>query len=69
VEQFATYCAQRAANPDRVAEVDERYGIADAGARSALEQHWHERLAADPSLMAAWREHLERARRYVKRSR
>jgi hypothetical protein len=65
VEQFATYCAQCAATPEGITAIDERYGIESPAARAALEQHWHARLAADPALLSAWREHLQRAQRFA----
>jgi hypothetical protein len=65
VEQFATYCAQCAASPDDLKLVEQRYGISGPEQRAALERYWHGRLSKDPALLAAWREHLMRAKSFV----
>jgi hypothetical protein len=55
VEQYAAYCAELAVFPDRAAEIHAKYGIADAGARTALDDTFAQRSHADPRLQQRWR--------------
>ncbi|MBI4956355.1 MAG: hypothetical protein HY908_30340 [Myxococcales bacterium] len=50
LEQFASLCATCEVHPDRVTEVEQRFGVRTAEARRALDAHWVERMRADASL-------------------
>lgn len=55
LEQYAALCAELAVFPAQAATIHARYGLADAGARMALEQVFARRFVGDPREQQRWR--------------
>jgi hypothetical protein len=51
---YATFCAERAAYPDKIREIHPKYGIRTDAARDALDQEWKARFEAHPDTRAEW---------------
>ena len=56
VEQHAALAAECDAYPHYRAQIEQRYGIAGAAARAAVDQAWHQRLTGDEPLWRRWHE-------------
>jgi hypothetical protein len=51
---YATFCAERAVWPDKVGEIQTKYGVRSDAARAALDQDWQARFEAHPRTRAEW---------------
>ncbi|MBI4954625.1 MAG: hypothetical protein HY908_21550 [Myxococcales bacterium] len=60
LEQYASFCAELLARPERAAEVRTRYGIADAIMHRRLERAWATHLARDAAAATRFAELLRR---------
>ena len=62
VAKYAAFCAGCAAYPEQVDYYFAQYGVADAGARAALDEYWQDRFDDEPALQTEWEELFARFR-------
>ena len=49
VQQYAKLCFECRQHPDREADLYASFGVEGSAARNALDKHWREKLASNPS--------------------
>jgi len=57
IQQYASFCVERSADPDSLEATWARYKIADTAQQSALDQHWKQRLDGDADQRRAFEQH------------
>jgi len=67
VSRYAAFCAACSAFPDRVAQTQSEYGIADEASRRALDDHWADMFDDDASLQQQWERLFQQFRANLRR--
>jgi hypothetical protein len=69
MNQYASFCAERAILPEAEAAVMERYHVRTPEARAALDEQWRKHLALVPSMRAVFQEKLNVFADYLRKRR
>jgi hypothetical protein len=60
VEEYAAFCAERDATPDRIKALRARYAIADERGHAAVDRYFEQLFGRDPSTRTLWQSHYQR---------
>lgn len=69
IEQYASFCAERAAYPEHIAAVRARYHVADEPQQIALDALWHRRFGTDAKLEPRFNQHVHQMHDWLARQR